>query len=155
MTVPNIPFTLSQANTEFGGTGRASDIMNKAGLGTTGLVSRLQGKSALVLLNGVTTPVKTFCWFYYDAATNTTNQVHNQGGVQQTVQIFRGKAWVRIRNGGVTYNGCSDGQWFLADATNRGVYVTLAGVTRSVSIDFSAQQGGTIVYAPTVTIQNV
>ncbi|AZV01976.1 hypothetical protein [Aeromonas phage Akh-2] len=41
MTVPNIPFTLSQANTEFGGTGRASDIMNKAGLGTTGLVSRL------------------------------------------------------------------------------------------------------------------
>ena len=48
MAVPNGPFWLSQANTEFQANGWASNIMGKAGLGTTGLLGRLAGMSAFV-----------------------------------------------------------------------------------------------------------
>lgn len=46
MAVPNIPFWLSAANTEFSANGGGSNILSKAGLGSTGLLSQLAGKSA-------------------------------------------------------------------------------------------------------------
>lgn len=51
MAVPNLPFMLSQANTEFNGNGWGSDILSKAGLGTTGLLGQLAGKSAVIVVN--------------------------------------------------------------------------------------------------------
>lgn len=44
--VPNGPFYLSQANTEFSGNGYASDILAKAGVPTPRLLSQLMGRSA-------------------------------------------------------------------------------------------------------------
>ena len=44
MAVPNVPFWLSQANTEFAGNGWASNIMSKAGLAVPGWASSLAGK---------------------------------------------------------------------------------------------------------------
>ena len=46
MAVPNVPFWLSQANTEFAGNGWASNIMSNAGLAIPGMASSLAGKSA-------------------------------------------------------------------------------------------------------------
>ena len=46
MTVPAVPFWLSAANTEFAGSGWASNIMSKAGLAVPGWTSSLAGKSA-------------------------------------------------------------------------------------------------------------
>lgn len=46
MTVPAVPFWLSAANTEFAGSGWASNIMSKAGLAVPGWASSLAGKSA-------------------------------------------------------------------------------------------------------------
>lgn len=44
--IPNGQFYLSQANTEFGGNGYASDILAKAGVPAPRLLSQLMGKSA-------------------------------------------------------------------------------------------------------------
>lgn len=44
--VPNVPFWLSQANTEFGGGGAASTILSKAGIPAPRLLSQLGGRSA-------------------------------------------------------------------------------------------------------------
>lgn len=44
--VPNVPFWLSQANTEFGGGGVTSTILSKAGIPAPQWVSNLAGKSA-------------------------------------------------------------------------------------------------------------
>ncbi|QWL58227.1 hypothetical protein HQ400_07880 [Aeromonas jandaei] len=45
MTVPNIPFWLSDANTEFGGNGWATDICAKAGLALPANLKDLAGRS--------------------------------------------------------------------------------------------------------------
>lgn len=44
--VPNVPFWLSKANTEFGGGGAASTILSKAGIPAPRWLSNLAGKSA-------------------------------------------------------------------------------------------------------------
>lgn len=44
--VPNVPFWLSQANTEFGGGGAASTILSKAGIPAPRWLSNLAGKSS-------------------------------------------------------------------------------------------------------------
>ena len=46
MAVPNVPFWLSQANTEFAGNGWASNILSKAGIPAPRNLSALAGKSA-------------------------------------------------------------------------------------------------------------
>lgn len=46
MAVPNAPFWLSQANTEFQANGWASNIMGKAGVAVPGWCSQLAGKSS-------------------------------------------------------------------------------------------------------------
>ena len=57
MAVPNVPFYLSQANTEFQANGWGSNILSKAGLGSTGLLSQLAGKSAFTPTNTMTVGV--------------------------------------------------------------------------------------------------
>lgn len=54
MAVPNAPFWLSQANTEFSANGWGSNMLSKAGLGSTGLLSQLAGKSAFTPTNTMT-----------------------------------------------------------------------------------------------------
>ncbi|MGL5490439.1 MAG: hypothetical protein ACRDC6_29900 [Shewanella sp.] len=51
MAVPNKPFWLSQANTEFGGDRWSSNILSKAGLSLPRFAGELAGKSSSVVLN--------------------------------------------------------------------------------------------------------
>lgn len=59
MTVPNVPFWLSDANSEFGGNGWASDICAKAGLALPADLKSLAGRSSetkIVMTIGVYNP---------------------------------------------------------------------------------------------------
>lgn len=51
MTVPNKPFWLSQANSEFGGNGWASNIMSRAGLSVPRWIGELAARSASITMN--------------------------------------------------------------------------------------------------------
>lgn len=57
MPVPAKPFWLSQANTEFGGNGWASNILSKAGLSVPRYVGDLAGMSAFTILMNPREPV--------------------------------------------------------------------------------------------------
>ena len=57
MAVPNLPFWLSAANAEFSANGWGSNILSKAGLGTTGLLGQLAGRSAFTPTNTMTVGV--------------------------------------------------------------------------------------------------
>ena len=88
MAVPNVPFWLSQANTEFAGNGWASNIMSKAGLAVPGWASSLAGKSAVIVGNppGTIHNAKeaSYCAVFNDG---NTMFVHNNGGSKQTIQL--------------------------------------------------------------------
>lgn len=149
--VPNVPFWLWQANVEFGGGGVASQIMSNAGLGTTGLVSRLAGMASLrqiasiqSVVTGNNTP--PYATFSYNASTKQTIYTYIDGTTVKSYPIFDGRAWVRIRNGGITYVNCTEAQWYQVDDINRGVLNPNKG-TRSQTYEFSATEGGTIVYS--------
>lgn len=151
MPVPNIPFLLSQANTEFLGNGRASQIMSNAGLGTTGLVSRLAGMARLQkiasiqsVVTGNNTP--PYATFSYNASTNQTIYTYIDGTTVKSYPIFDGRAWVRIRNGGITYINCTEARWYQVDSVQRGVLNPNKGTVRSQTYEFAATEGGTIVY---------
>ncbi|MGG5825948.1 hypothetical protein [Aeromonas salmonicida] len=156
MTVPNIPFWLSDANTEFGGNGWASDICSKAGLALPADLVNLAGKSALSVLTRVPTyahnTVTPYVRFMYDAASNQTKYLTNTPG-SIILSLFTGAAWIRIRNGGITYQNCSEAGWFKADSAERGVILqAAAGTSRTVTVDFSASNGGAIIYSENITI---
>lgn len=118
MAVPNVPFWLSQANTEFQANGWGSNILSKAGLGTTGLLGQLAGRSAVSVIGtppGTVHTVKKAPYFsIYNGAANTVFQ-HNNGGTVQTINLTSGVAThVRftLQTGGnatPTFNNCSDG----------------------------------------------
>lgn len=159
MTVPNIPFLLSQAGAEFGGT-FASQIMANAGLGATGLVSRLAGMTRFQqiaqiqsIVTGNNTP--PFAWFTYDSATNQTIYIYLDSITIRSYPIFNGRAWVRIRNGGVEYVNCTEARWYLTDRTPRGVLNQTKGTVRSQVYEFSATEGGTIVYSTTAALNHI
>ena len=88
MAVPNVPFWLSQANTEFAGNGWASNIMSKAGLAVPGWASSLAGKSAVIVGNPPGTihnaKAASYCAVFNDG---NTKFVHNNGGSKQTIQL--------------------------------------------------------------------
>ena len=50
MAVPNVPFYMSQANTEFNGNGWGSDIRTKARLPAAGWLSELAGRTAETII---------------------------------------------------------------------------------------------------------
>ena len=89
MAVPNVPFWLSQANTEFAGNGWASNIMSKAGLAVPGWASSLAGKSAVTVVGSPPGTIHNADIRSYGSVFNNGNTifVHNNGGFQQTVQL--------------------------------------------------------------------
>lgn len=156
MAVPNLPFMLSQANTEFNGNGLASQIMSNAGLGSTGLVSRLAGMASLKkiasiqsVVTGNNTP--PYAMFSYNASTRQTIYTYIDGITVKSYPIFDGRAWVRIRNGGITYVNCTEARWYLVDDLSRGVLNPNKG-TRSQTYEFATTEGGTIVYSATAAL---
>lgn len=155
--IPNGPFYLSQANTEFSGNGYASNILVKAGLGATGLVSRLAGMTRFQQIASIQ-PVVTgnntppFAMFSYNSSTQQTIYAYTDGIQTKSYPIFNGRAWVRIRNGGVTYVNCTEAQWYLVDDVSRGVLNTAKGTVQAQTYEFSATEGGTIVYSVTAEL---
>lgn len=157
MQVPNVPFWLWQANTEFDGGGVASQIMSNAGLGTTGLVSRLAGMASLKkiasiqsVVTGNNTP--PYATFSYNASTKQTIYTYIDGTTVKSYPIFDGMAWVRIRNGGITYINCTEARWYQVDGVQRGVLNPNKGTVRSQTYEFAATEGGTIVYSATAAL---
>ena len=157
MAVPNLPFMLSQANTEFNGNGLASQIMSNAGLGSTGLVSRLAGMASLKkiasiqsVVTGNNTP--PYATFSYNASTRQTIYTYIDGTTVNSYPIFDGRAWVRIRNGGITYVNCTEARWYQVDDISRGVLNPNKGTVRSQTYEFSATEGGAIVYSATAAL---
>ena len=143
---------MSQANTEFLGNGLASQIMSNAGLGTTGWVSRLAGMTRfqqIAQIQSVVTGNNTppYAMFSYNASTRQTIYTYIDGTTVQSYPIFDGRAWVRIRNGGITYVNCTEARWYQVDDISRGVLNPNKGTVRSQSYEFSATEGGTIVYS--------
>lgn len=149
--VPNVPFNLSQAIQEFGGSGPASDTLNRAKLGTTGLLSRLAGTVKFVLPSIITTSANPYFYFSYNGTYTIFN--HNDGGVQQNYQLIKGQVWVRIDTPTSTANfeNCSQGQWFLADGTLRGLRKYQQGVAAS-QLYFSWSNGGQVIQSPVMAL---
>lgn len=157
MAVPNLPFMLSQANTEFNGNGLASQIMSNAGLGSTGLVSRLAGMASLKKIASIQSVVTgnnrpPYAMFSYNASTRQTIYTYIDGITIKSYPIFDGRAWVRIRNGGITYVNCTEARWYLVDDLSRGVLNPNKGTVRSQTYEFAATEGGTIVYSATAAL---
>lgn len=152
MAVPNLPFMLSQANTEFKGNGWGSDIRTKARLPAAGWLSELAGKSSVTMLarmpSFVHNNVNPYIRYIYSPSTNVTTLLTNTPN-SMPLNLFSGPAWIRIRNGGVNYENCQEARWFQADGTQRGVLLasSVIGTTRSMSIDFSGSNGGPIIYS--------
>lgn len=117
MAVPNLPFWLSAANTEFAGNGWASNIMSKAGLAVPGLASSLAGKSAVTVVGSPPGTIHNANIKSYGSVFNKGNTifVHNNGGFQQTVQLTSKEAsHVRytLQGGGNStpqFNYCGNG----------------------------------------------
>ena len=157
MAVPNLPFYLSQANTEFLGNGLASQIMSNAGLGTTGWVSRLAGMTRfqqIAQIQSVVTGNNTppYALFSYNSSTQQTIYNYLDGITDRSYPIFNGRAWVRIRDGGIQYINCIEARWYQVDDISRGVLNPNKGTVRSQTYEFSATEGGAIVYSATAAL---
>ena len=151
MAVPNVPFWLSQANTEFQANGWASNIMGKAGVAVPGWCSQLAGMASLrqiasiqSVVTGNNTP--PYATFIYNASTRQTIYTYIDGTTVKSYPIFDGRAWVRIRNGGIAYVNCTEARWYQVDDISRGVLNPNKRTVRSQTYEFSATENGTIVY---------
>lgn len=151
MTVPNIPFRLSDAIQEFGSNGTASDTLIKAGLGATGTLSRLAGMSQFqrltTVMSTVTTTANPYTYFSWDGT--HTRYHHNNDGIATVVNLFKGRAWIKLGPGTVTmqHENCTVNTWFLADATLRGVRKYQKGQA-AFELFFAQTNGGQSVYSP-------
>ncbi|WBF79371.1 hypothetical protein IACHDJAJ_00165 [Aeromonas phage vB_AdhS_TS3] len=76
--VPNFPFTFSQAITEFGGNGSASDLLARAGLPSTGAMSQLALAVKFALISLITTTSSPYLYFTFDGTYTICH--HNNGG---------------------------------------------------------------------------
>ena len=151
MAVPNVPFWLSQANTEFQANGWASNIMGKAGVAVPGWCSQLAGMASLrriasiqSVVTGNNTP--PYAMFSYNESTRQTIYTYIDGTTVKSYPIFDGRAWVRILNGGIEYVNCTEARWYQVDGISRGVLNPNKGTVRSQTYEFSATENGTIVY---------
>ena len=158
MAVPNVPFWLSQANTEFQANGWASNIMGKAGVAVPVWCSQLAGMASLKKI----VPIKSvvigndappFAMFSYNASTRQTIYTYGAGPTVNSYPIFDGRAWVLIRDGGSTYVNCTEARWYQVDDISRGVLNPNKGTVQSQSYKFSATEGGTIVYSATAALR--
>ena len=151
MAVPNVPFYLSQANTEFSANGWASNIMGKAGVAVPGWCSQLAGMASLKKIASIQSVVAgnntpPYAMFSYNESTRQTIYTYIDGTTVKSYPIFDGRAWVRIRNGGITYVNCTEARWYQVDGISRGVLNPNKGTVRSQTYEFSATENGTIVY---------
>ncbi len=143
MPVPAKPFWLSQANTEFGGNGWASNILSKAGLALPRMAGDLAGMSAFAILNDPGSPYgnpgnglltfRSMDGSIWSAGTNTPN-----------IQLTKGICQIRIRHTGgdgtVYFQDASNNVPFTPDSTMRGVGCLAPGfpgyTTITAAIDF-------------------
>ena len=156
MAVPNLPFMLSQANTEFNGNGWGSDIRTKARLPAAGWLSELAGKSNFILINAIPSiiePGTSMGVVKFSIKSGTTYMSHNSGG-NKTLQMFNLPVWCMITaDAGMTFEGCTSGVWFLVDTTRRGVVNGSTTLNRNATFSFSGTNNGTIIHQQTVQIQ--
>ena len=156
MAVPNLPFMLSQANTEFNGNGWGSDIRTKARLPAAGWLSELAGKSNFILINAIPSiiePGTSLGTVKFFIRSGTTYMSHNSGGNKE-LQMFNLPVWCMITaDAGMTFEGCTSGVWFLVDTTRRGVVNGSTTLNRNATFSFSGTNNGTIIHQQTVQIQ--
>ena len=157
MAVPNLPFWLSAANAEFSANGRGSNILSKAGVAVPGRCSQLAGMASLKkiasiqsVVTGNNTP--PYAMFSYNASTRQTIYTYIDGTTVKSYPIFDGRAWVRIRDGGIAYVDCTEARWYQVDDISRGVLNPNKGTVRSQTYEFSATEGGAIVYSATAAL---
>lgn len=167
MAVPNIPFYLSQANTEFPGNGRASQIMSNAGLGATGLVSRLAGKSNIVFVKGPPTLIrtsaqwraalgfirrKTACRHEYSLGGGGSWEETCVTASESTPVYFR----VTLVSGtGYDFVNLTNGAWTAFSGTYRNVGTKTANSQFVVNVRYSTTMSDDgLLYNGNVTIQN-
>lgn len=124
MAVPSKPFWLSQANTEFGGNGWASNILSKAGLALPRYVGDLAGMSAFTILRDPGSPYGNpgdgMLYFW-----RSGDNIWSGGTLISDVQLTKGMCQIRIRHtggdGSVLFSGASNNVAFTPDGTKRGV----------------------------------
>lgn len=145
--VPNVPFYLSQAAQEFGGDGYASTILSRAATPAPRLLSTLALAVKFSMLTLITTNQSPYMYFTFDG-THTIYH-HNNDGVQQAQQIQKGQLWIKLGppTSQANFENCSQGQWFLADGTLRGLRKYQQGVA-AFEIYMSWSNGGPSIREP-------
>ncbi len=158
MPVPAKPFWLSQANTEFGGNGWASNILSKAGLSVPRYVGDLAGMSAFTILMNPREPVADpgdgMLYFWSSGG----NVWHGGAGIPDA-QLTKGMCQIRIRHTGgagtVLFSGASNNVTFTPDGTRRGAGCRAPGspgyTTITLAIDFIVN--GSVVRTANVTCE--
>lgn len=160
MTVPNVPFYLSAADTEFNANNYASDILSKAGVPAPRYCSSLAGKSSAPPVTIVTPPSSNL-----SVSAPPTMQFYTSGGNiywkstgnstysgQYTTGIGKLKITIVSRVGWptITWSGMSDGVLFTPDATIRSVAVDMQYGADDEWVDFKSEvfdATGTILIA--------
>lgn len=163
MSVPNIPFTLTQAATEYGLSlpTTASAILVAAGFASTGLVSQLAGTTNVTQIANMNTSNTVSVATVYDYVQyvgSVTKQNYNiQIGPNKTarsIDIFNGAPWCKIHlvASPLNFVGCSNDVWFKVDGTNRGVTNTTVGTIGQARFTFSKTNGGPTLYEAVVSL---
>lgn len=167
MAVPNLPFWLSAANAEFSANGWGSDILSKAGLGATGLVSRLAGMSNIVFVKGPPTLIRTSAQWratlgFIRRKTARRHEYSLSGGgsweetgvtaSESTPVYFR----VTLVSGtGYEFVNLTNGGWTAFDGTYRNVGTKTANSQFVVNVRYSTTMSDAgLLYNGNVTIQN-
>lgn len=167
MAVPNLPFWLSAANTEFSANGWGSDILSKAGLGTTGLLGQLAGKSNIVFVKGPPTLIrtsaqwraalgfirlKTACRHDYSLSGGGSWEETGVTASESTPVYFR----VTLVSGtGYEFVNLINGGWTEFSGTYRNVGTKTANSQFVVNVRYSTTMSDAgLLYNGNVTIQN-
>ncbi|MEL3918129.1 hypothetical protein [Aeromonas enteropelogenes] len=163
MTVPDKPFWLSQANSEFEGNGWASNILEYAFLSTPGLLGDLAGKSSMVSIIGRPgSPIGEnqdgMAYFW-----RTGNDIWSGGTGIPDIQLTSGMCEIRIRytggggSGTMIFSGVESSVAFIPDETKRGfgcLHPDSPGdVTVTAAIDFISK--GAVVETMYATARSV
>lgn len=167
MAVPNLPFWLSAANAEFSANGWGSNILSKAGLGTTGLLGQLAGKSNIVFVKGPPTLIrtsaqwraalgfirrKTACRHDYSLSGGGSWEETGVTASESTPVYFR----VTLVSGtGYEFVNLTNGEWTAFSGTYRNVGTKTANSQFVVNVRYSTTMSDAgLLYNGNVTIQN-
>ena len=167
MAVPNLPFMLSQANTEFNGNGWGSDIRTKARLPAAGWLSELAGKSNIVFVKGPPTLIrtsaqwraalgfirrKTACRHEYSLGSGGSWEETGVTASESTPVYFR----VTLVSGtGYEFVKLTNGAWTAFSETYRNVGTKTTNSQFVVNVRYSTTMSDAgLLYDGNVTIQN-